>query len=51
MDRNASGHYDFTATGGETVRAFVPFPLPLDPPLDLSGNHHRLLAARAAVAA
>ena len=43
MNRNASGHYDTTATGGETVRAFVPFPLPPDPPLDLSGNRQRLL--------
>jgi hypothetical protein len=38
MNRNASGHYATTATGGETVRAFVPFPLPPEPPLDLSGN-------------
>ena len=43
MNRNASGHYDTTATGGETVRAFVPFPLPPDPPLDLTGNRQRLL--------
>lgn len=43
MNRNASGHYDTTAAGGETVRAFVPFPLPPDPPLDLSGNRQRLL--------
>lgn len=43
MNRNASGHYATTATGGETVNAFVPFPLPPDPPLDLSGNRQRLL--------
>ncbi len=43
MNRNASGHFDTTATGGETVRAFVPFPLPPNPPLDLSGNRQRLL--------
>jgi Fic family protein len=43
MIRHASGHYDTTAAGGEIVRAFVPFPLPPDPPLDLSGNRQRLL--------
>lgn len=43
MNRNASGRYNTTATGGEKVRAFVPFPLPPDPPLDLSGNRQRLL--------
>ena len=30
-------------TGGERVRAFVPAPLPPDPPLDLSGARQRLL--------
>jgi hypothetical protein len=24
MDRNATGRYETTATGGETVRAFMP---------------------------
>ena len=43
MNRNASGRYETTATGGETVRAFVPDPLPPAPPLDLSGNRQRLL--------
>ena len=43
MNRNASGHYDTTATGGETVRALVPFPLLPDPPLDLSRNRQSLL--------
>jgi hypothetical protein len=43
MDRNATGSYETTATGGETVRAFVPIPLPPEPPLDLSGNRQRLL--------
>jgi hypothetical protein len=33
-----TGEYDTTVAGGESVRAFVPFPLPPpDPPLDLSG--------------
>ena len=43
MDRNATGRYETTSTGGETVRAFVPIPLPPEPPLDLSGNRQRLL--------
>lgn len=43
MRREATGQYEITATGGETVRAFVPAPLPPDPPLDLSGTRQRLL--------
>lgn len=43
MNRNATGRYDTNAPGGETVRAFVPFPLPPDPPLDLSGTRQRLV--------
>lgn len=43
MDRNATGHHVTTAVGGETVRAFVPVPLPPVPPLDLTGNRQRLL--------
>jgi len=31
------GHYETTAVGGETVRAYVPVPLPPVPPVDLSG--------------
>jgi hypothetical protein len=43
MKRGLTGEYEITATGGETVRAFVPAPLPPDPPLDLSGTRQRLL--------
>jgi len=43
MKRGATGEYESIATGGETVRAFVPAPLPPDPPLDLSGPRQRLL--------
>jgi Fic family protein len=43
MRRIASGHYDTTATGGEMVRAFVPFPLPPVPPIDLSAGLQCLL--------
>jgi Fic family protein len=31
------GHYETTAVGGETVRAYVPVPLPPIPPVDLAG--------------
>ena len=43
MKRGSTGEYEITVTGGETVRAFVPAPLPPDPPLDLSGARQRLL--------
>jgi len=43
MQRGLTGRYDISTTGGESVRAFVPFPLPPDPPLDLTGPRQRLL--------
>lgn len=43
MIRSTPGHYETTATGGETVRAFVPDPLPPVPPLDLAGPRQRQL--------
>ncbi len=43
MRRDATGRYASSVTGGETVRAFVPDPLPPAPPLDLSGERQRLL--------
>jgi Fic family protein len=43
MKRGLTGHYEITATGGETVRAFVPAPLPPDPPLEFFGARQRLL--------
>lgn len=43
MNRSTSGHYEITAAGGETVRAFVPVALPPEPPLDLAGSRQRLL--------
>ncbi|MEY4840476.1 MAG: hypothetical protein RLZZ374_1384, partial [Cyanobacteriota bacterium] len=49
MRRQATGHYEVTSTAGETVRAFVPAPLPPEPPLSLSGPlqvlHERALLA------
>ncbi len=35
MKREATGHVEITSTAGEPVRAFVPEPLPPQPPLDL----------------
>ena len=43
MKRGSTGQYEITSTGGETVRAFVPAPLPPDPPLDFSGARQRLM--------
>ncbi|MHC4470613.1 MAG: Fic family protein [Planctomycetota bacterium] len=36
MKRRETGQYEVTAVGGEQVRAFVPDPLPPEPPLDLA---------------
>ncbi|TSE27284.1 hypothetical protein Tsedi_00114 [Tepidimonas sediminis] len=37
MQRGSTGTWQTIGAGGETVRAFIPAPLPPDPPLDLSG--------------
>jgi len=37
MRREESGSYQLTTVGGERVRAFVPAPLPPDPPLRMHG--------------
>ena len=37
MQRGEIGRYEISSTGGEQVRAFVPAPLPPDPPLVLDG--------------
>jgi hypothetical protein len=37
MHRGPTGRLHVTTFGGETVRAFVPAPLPPVPPLDLTG--------------
>lgn len=36
MKRATQGHYETSTTAGEAVKAFVPAPLPPDPPLDWS---------------
>ena len=38
MSRGVSGTYQTTLFGAETVRAFVPAPLPSVPPVDLAGS-------------
>ncbi len=38
MKRAATGTYEVTTTTGEAVRAFVPQPLPPDPPLQANGQ-------------
>ena len=43
MKRSATGTYEVTTVGGETVRAFIPPPLPPQPALDLGGPIQPLL--------
>src|SRR5690606_21915450 len=45
MKRGQTGTYVMTAAGGETVRAFVPKPLPPKPPLAFDANLQRALEA------
>ena len=40
-----AGRFEVTAVGGERVQAFVPSPLPPQPPLDFTGGRQRLLEA------
>lgn len=43
MQRDTTGYYAPSTAGGETVRAFVPHPLPPVPALDLNGARQQLL--------
>jgi hypothetical protein len=43
------GRYETTSVGGETVRAYVPVPLPPDPPVDLTGHQVALELANQTV--
>ena len=43
MKRGETGRYEVTTAGGETVRAFVPAPLPPAPPLTFEGDLQRAL--------
>ena len=41
--RGNTGQYKITSVGGEQVQAFIPHPLPPQPPVDLSNARQRLL--------
>ena len=43
MKRGETGRYEVTTSGGEAVRAFIPFTLPPDLPLVMDGRVQRLL--------
>ena len=43
MKRGLTGTYESTSVGGETVNAFIPGPLPPEPPVQLDGPIHPLL--------
>lgn len=43
MRRGITGEYRVSVAGGERVQAFIPNPLPPEPPLDLTGGSQRLL--------
>ena len=49
MQRDGTGRHEITSTAGESVRAFVPAPLPPEPPVQLEGGlqvlHERALLA------
>ncbi len=47
MHRGTTGRYEVTVTGGERVKAFVPTPLPPQPPLVLDGPLRSTLEAAA----
>jgi len=43
MKRGLTGDYQIIAVGDKRLRAFIPFPLPPRPPLDLTGSRAHLL--------
>ena len=43
MRRGSTGRYQMTSVAGEVVRAFIPSPLPPQPPLDLDASRQQLL--------
>jgi Fic family protein len=43
MRRGLTGRYEITEVGGETIRAFIPNPLPPNPPLEMSAQRQQLL--------
>ncbi|MGM0651999.1 MAG: hypothetical protein ACQES4_04360 [Bacillota bacterium] len=49
MKRGITGRYETTSVAGETVKAFIPSPLPPVPPLEFN-EQRQLLQERATVA-
>lgn len=49
MRRGLTGRYEISSVGGETIRAFIPYPLPPEPPLQFDAKRQQLLE-RATVA-
>ena len=49
MKRNKTGEYEITDAGGELVHAFLPEPLPPNPPLDMTGLQEPLAKAHLAL--
>ncbi len=49
MRRGSTGQYETTSVVGESIRAFIPNPLPPEPALELRDQRQRLLE-RATVA-
>ncbi|HVR28701.1 MAG TPA: Fic family protein, partial [Thermoanaerobaculia bacterium] len=45
MERAETGKYEVAIVGGESVRAFIPAPLPPDPPIDFAPSLQRALEA------
>ena len=43
LRRGSTGQYKITSVGGEQVQAFIPHPLPPNPPVALSNARQRLL--------
>jgi len=43
MKRGITGRYIVTSVGGENIQAFIPNPLPPNPPLAMSSSRRKLL--------
>jgi len=43
MRRGLTGNYETTEIAGEKIRAFIPYPLPPQPPLELTAQRQQLL--------
>lgn len=43
MQRGLTGNYETTEIAGEKIRAFIPYPLPPQPPLELTAPRQQLL--------